>query len=78
MLFFWMFYSSKKPEKKSYVFKHHNNNFIYIYIFIFFFFIQKIRILEWFEGLYDWSMMLEITGINYNLKYIKIENSYFK
>ncbi len=46
---------------------------------------QKISRLEWFlkdRDTEDWSNDAEnsalITGINYNLKYITIENSYFK
>ncbi len=39
---------------------------------------QQISILEWF--LKDWSNDAEnlITGINYILKYIQMESSYFK
>ncbi len=52
------------------------------------FFVQQIRILEWFlkhhvtrtrkTGVMMLKIQLYITGINYILKYIQIENSYFK
>ncbi len=42
------------------------------------FFVQQIRILEWFLKDYVTGVMIYITGINYILKYIQIENSYFK
>ncbi len=47
------------------------------------FFEQQIRILEWFlkdnvTGVMTQKFSFEITGINYILKYIKIENSNFK
>ncbi len=48
------------------------------------FFEQQIRILEWFLKDHVTGVMMlkkfsfEITGINYILKYIQIENSYFK
>ncbi len=46
------------------------------------YFEQQIRILEWFLNDHDWSNDAEnsalITEMNYILKYIQIENSYFK
>ncbi len=50
------------------------------------FFVQQIRILEWFlkdhvtrkTGVMMLKIQLYIIGINYILKYIQIENSYFK
>ncbi len=47
------------------------------------FFEQQIRILEWFlkdhvTGVMMLKFSFEITGIKLILKYIKIENSYFK
>ncbi len=44
---------------------------------------QQIRIFEWFLRDHVTRVMMlkfsfEITGINYILKYIQIENSYFK
>ncbi len=77
MLLFWTFYSSKKPEKNLLSFFQHNNkkkNFFWAAN-------QNIRMIS--EGSCDWSndakkISFEITGINYILKYIQIENSYFK
>ncbi len=46
------------------------------------YFEQQIRIFELFLNDHDWNNDAEnsslITGINYILKYIQIENSYFK
>ncbi len=80
MLFFWTFYSLKKPEKILLrCFQHNNNNKCFFCLF----FEQQIRILEWFlkdhvTGVMVQKNSFEITGINYILKYIQIESSYFK
>ncbi len=71
MLFFWTFYSSKKPEKKIYsaVFIIHNNNNNNKCILS-----SKSEYLNDFWTSCDWSNEAEnsalITGINYILKYI--------
>ncbi len=70
MLFFWTFYSSKKPEKKIYsaVFIIHNNNNNKCILS------SKSEYLNDFWTSCDWSNDAEnsalITGINYILKYI--------
>ncbi len=69
MRFFWTFYSSKNPEKK-YHGLHQN--------------MTQHNCFEWFlkdhvtlkTGLLMLKIQLYITGINYILKYITIENSY--
>ncbi len=77
MLFFWTFYSSKKPEEFLLsCFQHNNNNnnknnkhFCAANL--------NIRMIS--EASCDWlKLNYEITGIDYILKCIQIENSYFK
>ncbi len=78
MLFFWTFYSSMKPEKNRLsCFQHNNNNNNFWAAN------QNIRIIsKGSSDTEDWSNDVKnsalITGINYILKYIQIENIYFK
>ncbi len=75
MLFFWTVFKSKNPENNVSFFPEKKN-----------FLEQQIIILEWFlkdhvtlkTGVMMLKIQLCITGINYILKYIQIENSYFK
>ncbi len=71
MLFFWTFYSSKYLEKCIMV----STTFFNIIIIRINVFDHHIIILEWYLKDY---VRFSITGIHNILKYIQIENGYFK
>ncbi len=80
MLFFWTLYSSKSPVKNNCCFqkKIKNNNKAAVLNIdkIFFIIVDKISILEWFIKDYV-TFNFAITGLNYILKYLKIDKLHF-